>query len=113
MRLKLNELNLEGNNVGDDLVLKLCEWMNNFKRLNLTKNLITNKGALAISEAILVNYVTIALYLGWNNIKYKGAAAICDALNENDKLQIIDLSFNPIGIGKKKGQKNYDMTHQK
>lgn len=69
--------------------------------LNLSHNLITNKGASAIAEMLLENTSLDALFLKWNNIQPKGAANICDALQINTSLKTLELSFNPIGIGLK------------
>ena len=86
------------------MIIKLFEWNHKIKWLNLSRNLLTNKSGLAISEYLSQDKFTIALNLSWNNIQSKGVAAICDALSENDTLKILDLSFNPIGVGKNKAK---------
>ena len=45
----------------------------------------------------------IALDISWNNIQMKGGVALSEALTVNGTLKIIDMSFNSIGISKKKG----------
>lgn len=76
---RLSALNLEGNNAGDNLVVKLAEAIAArpmMKTLNLAQNMITNKGAIAIAELLKENDTIVALYLKWNYIKAKGAAAL-------------------------------------
>ena len=102
LKVNLNELNIEGNNVGDQLIIKLCEWNHRIKSLNFSRNLLTNKSGVAIANNLIQDKHIIAINLSWNNIQSRGAAAIWDAIAENDTLNILDLSFNPIGIGKHK-----------
>ena len=54
-RITLKSLNIEGNNVGDNFVKKLADAI--YQRpimewLNLANNMITNKGALALSNLL-------------------------------------------------------------
>lgn len=76
---KIREINLERNNVGDNLVIKLCHAIRDrplMESLNLSHNLITNKGAQALAEMLEENISLYSLFLKWNNIHSKGAAAI-------------------------------------
>ena len=97
LKLDLVELNIEGNSVGDQLIIKLCESDLKIKYLNFSRNLITNKGAMAIAYNLEANSILVGLDISWNNIQAKGAALIFDALSHNSSLQILDMSFNPVG----------------
>ena len=44
--------------------------------LNLSHNLISNKGAVAIADMLGNTATLTGLYLRWNNIGAKGAASI-------------------------------------
>ncbi|CAI2387670.1 unnamed protein product [Moneuplotes crassus] len=99
---RIKELNLERNNVGDSLVIKLCQAIRYrplMECLNLSHNQLTSRSAEAIAEMLKENSSMHSLFLKWNNIHSKGAAAICDALKANNSLKVLELSFNPIGGG--------------
>lgn len=78
--------------------------------LNISSNLITNKGAASIAAMLRDNSSLVALFLRWNNIQSRGAAGICDALQNNIALKILELSFNPIGIGQSKDRQFEKLT---
>lgn len=40
------------------------------------------------------------LFLHWNKIQAKGAEYLFKALEKNDYLQVLDISFNTVGGGK-------------
>ena len=63
---------------------------------------ITDKGAYAISSILKDNQSLTSLFLRWNNIQSHGAASLWDALQKNNSLKVLELSFNPIGIGMNK-----------
>lgn len=100
-KICLKDLNIEGNSVGDNFVIKLAlaiEERPMLQSLNIAKNYITNKGAIAVSNLIKDDTIPLSsLFLKWNYIKAKGAAAICDAIKVNTKLKTLEMSFNPIG----------------
>lgn len=101
---KLTALNVEGNQTGDNLVVKLAEAIivrPILKILNLSENLITNKGAIVIAEMLKENNSLIVLQLRWNYIKSKGGVALCNAIKQNSTLMIFEISFNPLGENKK------------
>lgn len=59
-----------------------------------------------IAENLEANRYMICLNLSWNNIQQKGGILLFEALKENRKLQIFDLSFNPVGsYGRKEVEK--------
>ena len=101
---KIKEINIEGNNTGDKFIEKLWSAIETrplMESLNLSHNLLTNKGGEAIANMLMNNSTITSLFLKWNNIRAKGAANIWDALKTNDSLKILELSFNPIGVGLK------------
>lgn len=76
---RLRELNIEGNNVGDTFIIKICEAIQErpvMESLNISHNQITNKGAMSIANLLHGNSTIVALFLRWNNIQAKGAAAL-------------------------------------
>ena len=104
---KLKELNIEGNNVGDSFIVKLWNAMldeSEMEIINLSSNLISNKGASAISLVLKESQSLTTLFLRWNNIQSHGAADIWDALRKNNTLKVLELAFNPIGIGMNKSK---------
>jgi hypothetical protein len=112
---KLRELNIEGNNVGDALTIKICEAMLErplLESLNLSHNVISNRGALAIANMLKSNITLVGLFIRWNNIQAKGAAALWDSLRVNVSLKIFEMSFNPIGVGMKSGKQFGKVTEE-
>jgi hypothetical protein len=97
LKINLIELNIEGNKVGDRMIIKICETIQKTKHMNFSKNLITDKGAFEIAENLEVNGHLISLNLSWNNIRTKGGHKIFESLAKNSSLKILDLSYNPIG----------------
>ena len=104
MTYNLTNLNIEGNNVGDNIVVKLCDTILErpvMRILNLSQNMITNKGAWSLAELLKYSGTIEALYLKWNYIKWRGGVQIIDAIRENTTLLILEVSFNPLGENKK------------
>jgi hypothetical protein len=99
-RKKINHLDLEGNNIGDDGVDIICNTLagdGSIKYLNVCRNAITDKGAKSLSEMIFYNRSITALFLSWNEIKGEGARLLARGLQENNQIKVFDMSFNPIG----------------
>lgn len=86
----------------DEAVLELCDTLKHvvppLKDLNLSKNQITCKGAVAIADFLAGAYHLKTLRVGWNKIKSKGGIAIAEALKDNQRLVLFDGSFNQFGI---------------
>jgi len=104
MSYNLTNLNIEGNNMGDNIVVKLCDAILErpvMKILNLSQNMITNKGAWSLAELLKYSESIEALYLKWNFIKGRGGAKLMDTIKENTSLLIFEISFNPLGENKK------------
>jgi Ran GTPase-activating protein (RanGAP) involved in mRNA processing and transport len=70
-----------------------------FSVLNLSRNIIEDKGAKAIADAIRSNASVFALNLSGNKITYKGAREIAESLENNGNLIALDLSKNSIEFG--------------
>lgn len=97
---QINELNLSGNNLGDDAVIKLIggiqkENLNIFD-LNLANNQISSEGARVIGDFLKNHANLVNLDLSANTIEDKGATDIAAALSINNKLRSIDVSKNGI-----------------
>jgi len=67
------------------------------KYLNLSKNNISDKGAVSLGELIYTNSSITALFFSWNEIKGEGSTHIAKGLKENSHIKVLDISFNPIG----------------
>lgn len=66
-------------------------------RLNLSKNNLKNESFDSIIE-MMDNHVYLReLYLHWNNFTGKGAKKWFEYLANDNKLKVLDLSWNDIG----------------
>ncbi|CAF0952519.1 unnamed protein product [Rotaria sordida] len=97
----LERLYLSDNQVCDDGVsslVKILSLNNNIlKRLNLTKNGITERGAKYLAEMIKANNILTHLYLGENEINDHGVQILSDAIeNYNTTIKYLDLSSNKL-----------------
>jgi len=99
---ELKEINLEGNNLGDKLVVQICDSVINYLAdklilLNFGRNQIGNKGALSMSQICqyCVNLKVLVLY--WNNIINYFASLIIRNLKKHSEIKVLDLSWNCIG----------------
>ena len=101
-RCQLEELSLEGNNIGDqmcvDLIDSLVRALPPIRDLNLSRNNISDRGACSIAEFISVHYHLLTVKVSWNKIKSKGGIAIAEALKENQRVVVFDGSFNLFGV---------------
>jgi Ran GTPase-activating protein (RanGAP) involved in mRNA processing and transport len=66
--------------------------------LNLSRNNISDRGAISIAEFVGVHYHLKTLKVSWNKIKSKGAIAIAEALKDNQRIVLFDGSFNLFGV---------------
>ncbi|EAR90528.1 hypothetical protein TTHERM_00118760 (macronuclear) [Tetrahymena thermophila SB210] len=94
----LRILNLENNKINDlgfyqiyPALIESCIAV-----LNISKNGITDSSCEGISE-LLKNSQLQELYLHWNNISSQGGLAIAQGLEQNNSLQVLDLSYNGLG----------------
>jgi len=68
------------------------------KELSIAKNRLTDVSAEKIAEFLLFEGNSLkALNLHWNKIKYKGGIQIAKAMEKNNVLKVLDMSWNVIG----------------
>lgn len=67
------------------------------KKLNLSKNKLTDASCFKIRDLLKGNDYLQELYLHWNHIKTKGGVFIFEGLVLNDSLKVLDLSWNSLG----------------
>uniref|UniRef100_A0A8C5EKB6 NLR family CARD domain-containing protein 3-like n=1 Tax=Gouania willdenowi TaxID=441366 RepID=A0A8C5EKB6_GOUWI len=93
-------LRLENNYFKDDVMELLGSLLTakdcRIQKMSLADNLISNKGAKALSRALLVNRTLTSLNLRNNNIGSKGAKLIAEALKMNQTLISINFQNNTI-----------------
>lgn len=100
----LKKLNLEGNNLGDQVVSELCDNIfsnihlyHKIQFLNLGQNNISDYGASKIVSVLEVCDNLRVLILYWNKISNLGAALIVREMKNCRQLRIFDISWNNIG----------------
>ncbi|XP_056153263.1 NLR family CARD domain-containing protein 3 [Lampris incognitus] len=95
-----NSLRLENNNFKDDVMELLGSLLSakdcHIQRISLAENAIGNKGAKALSRALMVNRTLTALDLRGNSIGPKGAKFLAEALKMNQALVSISFQNNAI-----------------
>ena len=94
---KLKVLNLSRNNISDDGALVISEYIKSHTsllELNLSMNAINDDGAISIAKAIYVNTAPPLqkLDLSNNYITCEGAQKIAEAIQANTTLHILDIS---------------------
>ncbi|KAM4525600.1 NLR family CARD domain-containing protein 3 [Odontesthes bonariensis] len=99
--LYCSHLRLENNHFKDDVMELLGSLLSakdcHIQKMSLADNAISNKGAKALSRAILVNRTLMSLNLRSNNIGSKGAKFLAEALKMNQALMSINFQSNAIG----------------
>lgn len=78
-------------------MLKAIQKNTTLKRLNISKNFLTNEIAKDLAQIISTKDTFEELYIHWNQIKGDGALVIIEALLENDTMNVLDLSWNAFG----------------
>uniref|UniRef100_A0AAQ5XYE7 NACHT domain-containing protein n=1 Tax=Amphiprion ocellaris TaxID=80972 RepID=A0AAQ5XYE7_AMPOC len=98
--LYCSHLRLENNRFKDDVMELLGSLLSakdcHIRKVSLAENSITNKGAKALSRALLVNRTLTSLNLRSNNIGSKGAKFLAEALKMNQVLISINFQNNAI-----------------
>uniref|UniRef100_A0A665V5S1 NACHT domain-containing protein n=1 Tax=Echeneis naucrates TaxID=173247 RepID=A0A665V5S1_ECHNA len=98
--LYCSHLRLENNNFKDDVMELLGSLLSakdcHIQKMSLADNAIGNKGAKALSRALLVNRTLTSLNLRNNNIGSKGAKFLAEALKMNQVLVSINFQNNAI-----------------
>jgi Ran GTPase-activating protein (RanGAP) involved in mRNA processing and transport len=99
--LILEELNLEGNQINDQVVISLVDAMVKtiapFRKLVLSNNNITNTGAIAIADLVKVHYNMRILMLKKNKISTVGGVMLAYAIRDTPGIVVLDLSWNLMG----------------
>jgi len=92
----LQELLLFDNRIHDDGVYYFCKALsinsNNLKKLDLTKNGITNVGAKHLAEMMKTNQTLTVLYISANQIGNEGIQILSNAIQYYNKT-LIELDF--------------------
>ena len=87
VRCLLEELSLENNNIGDSFVLTLTDSLMRsqapIRTLNLSRNNITDAGAVYLSDILSTNYHMKNFKISWNKIKGRGGISIAEALKDS------------------------------
>ncbi|XP_058477124.1 NLR family CARD domain-containing protein 3 isoform X2 [Solea solea] len=98
--LYCSHLRLENNHFKDDVMELLGSLLSakdcHIHKLSLADNAVSNKGAKALSRALLVNRTLTSLNLQNNNIGSKGAKFLAEALKMNQVLVSINFQNNSI-----------------
>jgi Ran GTPase-activating protein (RanGAP) involved in mRNA processing and transport len=98
----LQELNLEGNLLGNEPIIKLCEKISNHMNYNLS---LLNLGKNSLNDDIAKDLATFVkschslkvFILCWNHFKNYGASIIVNNIKRHPSLKIFDISWNCIG----------------
>ena len=98
----LEDINVEGNSLGDSNIRKFCDSLNislNSKliSLNISRNLISNDSCPNIASLLEKCPILKTLMISWNQIKNQGASLIINKLKKNIEMKVFDISWNSIG----------------
>ncbi len=98
----LKRLNLEGNSLGDKLIIRLANALtlgssDKLKYLNLSKNNLTDESMPSLAELIVNCIYLQVLNLHENQIKNNGAALIISKCKNHNEIKVLDLGWNLIG----------------
>ena len=97
---KLKMLNLSRNKISDNGAIIISKYIKSHTcllELNLSMNAIHDDGARGIAEVIHVNTVLQKLDLSNNYITSKGAQKIAKAIRANATLYTLDITNNKVG----------------
>jgi len=67
------------------------------RKLNLSRNFISD--AIPLCKMLSQNKSVVELYLHWNSFHGPAGALIAKSLHNTNKLRILDLSYNSLGLG--------------
>ena len=81
--------------------------------LNISKNYISNEGAISISNLISHNQTIRVLHFSWNKITGKGALDIATVLTENSNIKVLDASFNSFGTSIGQSEESRQLFYKK
>lgn len=116
----LEHLNLEGCAIGDEGCDHVCDFLrqgdesghSGVRILHLSNNDLTHRAAKAISALIRDNRNLTMLFLHWNSLGSVGGAWIAKGVQENEYLQVLDLSFCALGAAAAPGRLALAATRQ-
>jgi len=94
----LRELNLTGNDIGNNGVIILGNVLNksiSLQKLHLAANNVTDPGVITLSEALKENTILEELNMAANSLQ-NGAVNLVNSLKLNTTLKILDISHNKI-----------------
>lgn len=99
---ELQELNLEGDSLGDANCIKLCDSFGKYlgdrlTLLNLGRNLLSDESAVSIANVLFLCQSLQVLMLNWNHFKNYGASLIVNKLKKHFEMRVFDISWNSIG----------------
>ena len=78
--------------------LTKSEKISMLQELSLAQNEISDLGAEKISQFLDASGNSLSvLNLHWNKIKFKGGLRLAEVIENNNKLKILDLSWNLMG----------------
>ncbi|KAL4442176.1 hypothetical protein ABPG74_009194 [Tetrahymena malaccensis] len=98
---QLQEISIEGNNLGDKSISKLLTALQDYTKLlklNISKNSLTINCIPSLVNLITQSSSIKELYLKWNKFKSESGQKIAESLLENDSIKVLDLSYNSLGI---------------
>ena len=98
MHAALQKIDISHNNITDDGVIAISEYLKNnstLQELNISHNKISS-GMTNIFKALQMHATLQILDISRNNITDEGAIAISECLKNNNTLQKLDISYNQV-----------------
>ena len=106
--IALERIEIEGNQVGDQIIHEMCKAMIAAKKivyLNVSKNNITDAGARDLALLIQECPTLRLLFMHYNRVLGFGGVELAEAISSCSSLQVLDISYNSLcgtGLTKKK-----------
>jgi hypothetical protein len=95
--LQLTNILIIDNDIVNEYIIKLIEKMPNLKKISLSRNHITHKGAISLSKVLPPNLTEF--HISENMIGDEGLASLIDTLSKTSPNTLTKLGINKIGIG--------------
>ena len=99
----LTKIGLACNEIGPDGIRLLLDAFSKLERLevlDLFNTSMGDQGANHIAQYVKANRTVRTINIGWNKLTSEGAVMVCSALESNDKLESLRMSYNP-AVGRK------------
>jgi len=112
----LEDLDLDGNNIGDEGAKYIADMLavnKTLQRITLDRNKIIDSGAQSIATSLFVNTGIRVVWLNDNSIGDKGAEKLADALESNHNIENLHLSGNDNISNRLMGRINTILKDQK